>query len=68
MSYPTERAAICPTCGAKPGNPCFGNGPMPPNSHGARTYRAYREEIDRLRLQIDGLLGISAPVAASNEQ
>lgn len=57
MSYPTERAATCPSCGAKPGNSCYGNGPMPPGSHGIRLYTAYREEIDRLRGQIDELVG-----------
>lgn len=57
MSYPTERAAICPVCGAKPGKPCYGNGPMPPGSHGDRLFVAHREEIDRLRGQIDELMG-----------
>lgn len=57
MSYPTERAARCPSCGAPPGRPCYGNGPMPAGSHRERLLRAYREEIDRLRSQIDGLVG-----------
>ena len=55
MSYPIERAASCPTCGAKPGHPCYGNGPMPPGSHGIRQLAAYRDEIDRLREQIEEL-------------
>lgn len=55
MSYPTERAATCPLCGAKPGSPCYGGGPMPPGSHGIRLFVAYREEIDSLRSQIDEL-------------
>lgn len=55
MSYPTERAAVCPLCGAKPGSPCYGNGPMPPGSHGHRRILAYEQEIDRLREQIEEL-------------
>lgn len=55
MSYPTERAAICPVCGAKQGNPCYGNGPLPVGSHPSRLLRAYQEEIGRLRGQIDEL-------------
>lgn len=56
MSYPTERAATCPLCGAKPGKPCYGNGPMPPGSHRIRLFAAYREEIDSLRSQLDELV------------
>lgn len=51
--YPLEGNAICPTCGAKPGRPCYGNGPMPPNSHRDRGIRALLDEIDRLRDQLD---------------
>lgn len=55
MSYPTEFATTCYTCGAKPGKYCYGNGPMPPGSHSGRQIKAYREEIDRLRAQVEEL-------------
>lgn len=55
MAYPTERSTGCPICGAKIGKPCYGNGPMPPTSHPNRLLKAYQEEINRLRLQIDTL-------------
>jgi len=63
MSDPTERAAICPVCGAKQGHPCYGNGPMPIGSHPSRLLRAYREEIGRLRDQIDELAGSGVAVS-----
>lgn len=52
-NYPVERDATCPICGAKPNNPCYGNGPMPPNSHSSRGIRALHDEIDRLRIQLE---------------
>ena len=55
MRYPIERAAICAICGAKPGKPCYGHGPLPAGFHPIRLLTAYRNEIDRLREQIEEL-------------
>lgn len=68
MSYPIERAAACPVCGARAGHGCYGNGPMAPGSHRERLLKAYREEIDRLRSQIEELSSGEVATEATDEE
>lgn len=42
------KAAKCPSCGANPGNACYGNGPMR-DPHGVRRAAALQAGLDELR-------------------
>lgn len=46
---------LCPSCGSKPGTPCYGHGPMPP--HAVRGDVARGAALDVLRKALGRSLG-----------